>query len=243
LKMTTAGFLALCLFAAPRLADAQTMQWTDKGFLSVNGGAQVGSDNLDSTSTFTLYDETATVATAQKVKGGGFFDLGGAYRVWGRNVLAGVSFSHTSSDADATVNASIPDPIQTDRPRSVTTSLSGAKHSENVVHLDAIYMIPVAAKTDVAVFGGPSIFSVKQQTVSTLTVTEPGPTVSAPLVDVKKTTVGINFGVDVQYMIAKKWGVGGLARYSWASADLGGSAGKLKVGGFQIGGGFRWRLN
>jgi hypothetical protein len=43
-------------------------------------------------------------------------------------------------------------------------------------------------------------------------------------------------------MIAKKWGVGGLARYSWGSANLGGSAGKLKVGGFQIGAGFRWRI-
>jgi hypothetical protein len=240
--MKTAGFLALCLCAAPRLATAQTMQWTDKGYVTVNGGAQVGSDNLDSTSTFTLYDETASVTTAQKVKGGGFFDLGGAYRVWGRNVLAGLSYSHTSSDSNATVNASIPDPLVTDRPRNVTTSLSGAKHSENALHLDAIYMIPVAAKTDVGVFGGPTIFFVKQQTVSTLTATEPGPTVSAPLTDSDKTTVGINFGVDVQYMIAKKWGVGGLARYSWGSADLGGSAGKLKVGGFQIGGGFRWRL-
>src|SRR3954464_13705289 len=87
LKMMKAGILALCLCAAPRVADAQTMQWTDKGFITVNGGAQVGSDTLDSTFNFTQYDEPASVSATQKVKGGGFFDLGGAYRVWGRNVL------------------------------------------------------------------------------------------------------------------------------------------------------------
>ena len=42
-------------------------------------------------------------------------------------------------------------------------------------------MIPVANKLDVGVFGGPSIFMVGQDTITSLTVTEPGPTVNAPL--------------------------------------------------------------
>src|SRR4029453_18955183 len=36
LKMTTVGILVLCACAAPRMAAAQTMQWTDKGYISVN---------------------------------------------------------------------------------------------------------------------------------------------------------------------------------------------------------------
>jgi len=240
--MMTAGILALCVCAAPRAVAAQTMQWTDKGYVSVNAGVQVGSHNLTTSSTFPLYDEQATVATSQKVKSGGFFDIGAAYRVWGNNVLAGVTFSRTSSDATLSLNASIPDPLVTDQPRTVTSSQIGAKHSENVIHLNAIWMMPVANKLDVGVFVGPSIFIVKQDTVTTVDVTEPAPTVSAPLTDASKTTIGFNAGVDLQYLVGKKWGVGGLARYSWGSADIGGATKNLTVGGFQIGAGVRARF-
>ena len=240
--MTKAGILALCLCAAPSMVSAQTMQWTDKGYVAVSGGAQVGSDDLNTSSTFTIYDESASVSSAQKVKGGGFFDIGGAYRVWGRNLLAGINYSHTASDTDVSVNASIPDPRVFDRPRTVSASQSGAKHKENAVHLSAIWMMPVANKLDVGIFSGPSIFAIKQQTISDLTVTEPGPNVSAPLRDVKKTTVGVNLGVDLQYLVWKKWAVGGLARYSWGSASISGASKKLTVGGFQIGAGARYRF-
>jgi len=244
--MTKAGVLALCLCAAPRMVSAQTMQWTDKGYVSVNGGAQVGSHDIDTSSTFTLYDENATVSTTQKVKGGGYFDIGGAYRVWGHNLLAGLTYSHTSSDGNVSLHATLPHPLFFDQPRTVDSSQSGSKHSENVVHLAAIWMIPVANKIDVGVFGGPSIFAVKQDTVETVTVTETAdlahPTVSAPLTRVSKTTVGVNFGADVQYMINKRFGVGGTARYSVGSVDIPGATKSLTVGGFQIGAGGRVRF-
>ena len=240
--MMKAGIVALCVCAAPQLAAAQTMQWTDKGYVSVNVGVQVGSHDLSTSSTFSLYDETATVATTQKIKGSTFFDVGGAYRVWGNNLLAGVTFSRTSTDADVALTASIPDPAVFDRPRAVTATLSNAKHTENVVHINAIWMIPVANKLDVGIFAGPSIFSVKQQAVGTPTVTEPGPVVSTPFTEIKKTSAGFNAGVDVQYMVAKKWGIGGIARYTWGSADIAGATEKLTVGGFQIGAGARVRF-
>ena len=240
--MTKAGLLTLCLCAAPLSVSAQTMQWTDKGYVSVNGGFQAGSHDLNTSSSFTLYEENATVTSTQNVKSGGFFDLGGAYRVWGNNLLAGVTYVHTTSEADVAISASIPDPAVFDRPRTVSSTQTGAKHTENVIHLNAIWMIPVAHKLDVGVFGGPSIFSVKQQTVNTLTVTEPGPVVSAPLEEVKKTTAGFNFGVDLQYLVANKVAVGGIVRYSWASATITGATEKLTLGGFQIGGGVRYRF-
>jgi hypothetical protein len=240
--MTKVGVLALCLFAAPSMASAQTMQWTDKGYVGITFGGQAGSHTLDTNSTFPLYDETATVTSTQKVGGGALFDIGGAYRVWGQNLLAGVNFTHTSSDADVSITGSIPDPVFFDRPRAVNTSQSGAQHSENALHLDAVYMIPVANKLDVGVFGGPTIFWVKQDTITSLSVTEPGPTVNAPLTEVKKTTAGINFGVDVQYLVANKIAVGGLARYAWGSAKIDGATDNLTVGGFQIGAGVRYRF-
>src|SRR6185436_13689219 len=115
------------------------------------------------------------------------------------NLLAGVTYSHTSTDSDVALTASIPDPIKFDSPRTVSKTQGGAIHTENVVHLDVIWMIPVANKLDVGVFLGPSIFAVKQDTVTTATVTEPGPTVTAPLTRVSKTSVGFNFGADLQY--------------------------------------------
>jgi hypothetical protein len=127
--ITTTCLLALGLLAAPRIVSAQTMQWTDKGYVSISGGGQAGSHDLGGSLSFQQYEETATITTTQKVKGGGLFDIGGAYRVWGKNLLAGVSFSHIASKSDVTLSATIPDPVVFDKPRTVTSSQTGAKHS------------------------------------------------------------------------------------------------------------------
>ena len=242
MKITTVAILALCACATPQMAAAQTMQWTDKGYVTVNGGYQSGSHDLSQSGSFPLYDETATVSSTTEVKGGGMFDVGGAYKIWKNNLLVGLSYSHVTSKSDGSVTGSIPDPVFFDRPRAVSATVPGLKHTENQVHIDAIWMMPVANKLDVGFSFGPTIFAVKQDTIPTLTVTEPGPTVTAPVVSASKTTVGVNLGVDVQYMVAKKWGVGGLMRYSFGSVTLPGASEKLTVGGFQIGGGVRLRF-
>ena len=51
-----------------------------------------------------------------------------------------------------------------------------------------------------------------------------------------------HFGVDVAYMINKRFGVGGLARYTRGSVELAGASDKLTVGGFQVGAGLRARF-
>ena len=242
MKIPTAAILALCVCGAPQMAAAQTMQWTDKGYVSVNGGVQAGSHDLSESGSFPLYDETATFASTNKVKGGPLFDIGGAYRVWGKNLLAGLSISHVGSKSDGSVTGSIPDPVFFDRPRSVSKSFSDLKHSETAVHLDAIWVMPVANKIDVALFLGPTIFSVKQDTIPSLTITEPGPTVTSTVASSSKTAVGFNVGVDAQYMLRKKYGVGLIARYAGGSVSLPGASKKLTVGGFQIGVGGRLRF-
>jgi hypothetical protein len=240
LKMMTAVILASCVCAAPGIATAQTMQWTDKGFVSVNAGGQAASHELRSTTTFPIYGQNAVIESAQGIGGGVLFDFGAAYRVWGNNVLAAVSYSRASSDSDVALAASVPDPVVTNRPRSVTATVGGASHAENAIHLDLIWMMPVANRLDVGFFAGPTIFVVNQETVTTLDVAEPVPTVSASLDSVGKTTVGLNAGIDLQYMVTRKWGIGGLARYSWGSADFDGDS--LTLGGFQLGAGVRVRF-
>jgi hypothetical protein len=232
--------LAMCAAVAPN-AHAQ-MTWTDTGFANVSGGFQGGSRTLTTATPFDLYDEQGSVDSTQKVKGGGFFDISGGYKVW-ENLAVGMGFSHSGSSSDATVTASVPDPLLFNRLRTVSASATGLKHSENALHFIGTWMVPVTDKIDVGVSAGPSIFFVKQQLPNAVSVSEPGPSVSAVSVnDVKKTTAGINLGVDVTYLVTKRYGVGGLARYTWGSADLAGASDKLTVGGFQIGGGLRVRF-
>jgi len=230
----------MCGLAAPS-AHAQ-MTWTDKGFLNVTGGIQTGSHTLATDTSFDLYDERATVGTTQDISGGAFFDLSAGYKVWG-NVALGAGYSWTSSKADAAVSALIPDRDFFDRHRAVTASANDLNHTESAVHLMAVYMMPVTDKVDVGLSAGPTIFQVSQDLPGALTVSEPGPTVTgAAVTEIKKTTIGFNVGVDVTYLVTKKIGIGGLARYTKGSADLDGATEKLTVGGFQLGGGIRIRF-
>jgi hypothetical protein len=231
--------LAMCAVAAKTHAQ---MVWTDQGFVNVSVGAQSGTHALDTATTFALYDETAAIASGQEVKGGALFDISGGYKVW-RNLAAAIGYSHTGGKADATITGVIPDRAIYDHPRPITASSSGLKHSEGAIHLMAVWMVPVTDKIDVALSGGPTIFMVKQSFPGGLTIAEPGPTVSSVTVtDAKKTTAGVNVGVDVTYLLTKKYGVGALARYTRGSATLSGASDKLTVGGFQIGVGGRFRF-
>jgi hypothetical protein len=247
--MLKAGCLAVvfgALIAAP--AQAQ-MTWTDKAFLNVNVGAQTGSHTLDTTGTFDLYGEQGSLSTTQDVKGGGLFDISGGYKVW-RNLAVGIGYSHTGSDTDVAIAANVPDPIFFDRLRPLTAVSSGAKHSENVIHFQGTWIVPVTDKADVGFSFGPSIFNVKQDLPTAITVNEPGPTLaSTTIVSEKKTAVGFNLGMDVNYFFTKKVrfytkqiGAGLLLRYARASVDFDGANDSLSVGGFQIAVGLRVRF-
>lgn len=243
MKTMKAGILSVALCAAFALpAQAQTTTWNDKGFVNVNVGLQGGSRTLATATTFDLYEEAATVSTAQEVGGGGLFDLSAGYKVW-TNLALGVGYSRTSSSEDAVLTGSVPDPVFFDRPRPVTATVGDLSYSENAIHLLAVWMIPITEEIDVALSAGPTIFNISQDLPGSFTVTEPGPTVgNVAVTSVKETAVGINLGVDVTYMITPRFGVGGLARFTRGSVDLEGASESLTVGGFQIGGGLRVRF-
>jgi hypothetical protein len=223
-------------------AHAQSMQWTDRGFASVNFGAQAPSQTLSTNVTPDIYGEPASFASTQDVGGGAFFDIAGGYKIW-RNLAVGIGFTHVGSSADLTVNASIPDPLFFDSPRNVTVAVPDAHHSQTAVNLTGTWVMPITDKIDIGYQFGPTIFVVHQDLPGVPTVEEPGPTItSLPLNEERNTSVGIHFGVDLTYMLTPRWGVGGIARYSWGSADLDGADDSVTVGGFQIGGGVRVRF-
>ena len=236
-----AGSLCLVLCAAATPAQAQ-MTWTDKGFFNVNVGIQTGSQTLSFTAPLDIYGETGSVASALDIKSGGFFDVGVGYKVW-RNLALGVSYSWTDAKSDGTIAAVVPDPLFFDRPRNVSGVVANVKHQEQAIHFSGTWMVPVTDKIDVAVAFGPTFFSVKQDLSGAVTFSEPGPAITSIGVEsLDESTVGFHVGLDVSYMVTRRLGVGGMARYAGASFDVENASDKLKVGGFQIGGGVRVRF-
>ena len=239
----TAGVFFLALSPIFTLAaHAQHLTWTDRGFVNVNLGGQAGSHDVSTTRNFEKYDEPATLSVQQQAGGGGLFDIGGGYKVW-RNLAVGLSYSRSSSDSDLEITGSIPDPIFFDRPRPVTASASGLSHRENALHLQGTWVMPYTDKIDFAFSFGPTIFMVAQEVPSGIDVVEPGPTVTGTTISTEhNTAVGINLGVDVNYMFTPQYGAGVLVRFAKGSVDLDGADDALSVGGFQFAVGFRYRF-
>ena len=246
LQITKAAFLTFALCALSTAAEAQ-MTWTDRGFVNANFGGQAGSRTLSTSTEFEIYGsqefgERATLSTSQDVGGGAFFDISGGYKVW-RNLVVGIGFTRVAGDSDVSVNASVPDPLISDRPRSVSTTATGSEHSEVAINLSGTWMMPVTDKVDVGFSFGPTIFSVSQDVPTSITVSEPGPTITSTNFNrIDKSTVGVHFGVDTTYLIRPKLGAGAFLRYTVGSVDLEGADDNLTVGGFQIGFGVRYRF-
>ncbi len=217
------------------------MQWTDKGFVSLSGGIQTGTSDVGNTLTFDLYGETATLVTAQDVKGGPFFDIAAGYRVW-RNLAVGASYTFLQSESDATITGSIPDPILFDNLRSVSTTVTGLKHSESWIAGLLTWGLPITDKIDIMVSGGPAFVTVEQELPTGAAVSEPGPTLTnVAATSISESAIGFVVGADVRYMVTRRVGLGVLAKFATASVNLTDDA-KIDVGGFQIGGGVRVRF-
>jgi hypothetical protein len=244
-----ASVLAFCSAAA----STASAQWAPLGgrlTVAVNGAIQPGSQDLDRTTTFTLYDENAEVTTAQKIQGGGVFDIGAAYRIR-KNIGLGVSYSFMRSVDPGTITGSLPHPIFFDQPRTFSTITGDLVHKEHVVHVQAIYYIPFVDKVDFSVFAGPSFFTVTQGFARGVTFSEQPPDFRAVTIDtidtveVDKSGVGFNIGAEGTYAITRMIGAGAMVRYTRASLDfdLGeGQTAAVKAGNFQLGAGLRLRF-
>ncbi|HKY22644.1 MAG TPA: hypothetical protein VJM31_15635 [Vicinamibacterales bacterium] len=240
--MIPAALAALLCVVVSSTAAAQTQDPTTF-FLDINAGGQTQSRSFETTTSFPLHGETAVINTAQGVSGGGIFDLSVGYRFM-RNFAVGLGVTTFSDTGDASVAASIPSPAAFNRPASVSTSMSDLKHREVATHLMLVYtrLVPamvVPGNLEVALNVGPSFFNVSQDLV---TAAVPTGTQNLNLSTHREraTAVGANIGVNVNYLLRPNYGAGVFLRYAGASADFD-TAGKLKVGGLQLGIGLRLR--
>jgi hypothetical protein len=240
--------LALGLTVAFAAEAGAQMQWTDRIFINGNGGYQAISKDFTSITNFEVYEETATADATQSLKSEPIFDVSAGYRVR-RNLAIGVGFSQYVTEGNMNVVVRVPHPVFTDQTRTVNITGAGASHTSPAFHVNAIWFWPYTDKIDFAFSGGPSIVIVKQDMISGVNILpEPGPSFTQPVIDritvteQRKTTIGFNTGIDMTYMVTKRYGFGATARYLWARANLEGLNESLTVGGFQLLGGVRIRL-
>lgn len=253
MRMTKLLSLVFALIAGgAHTANAQTSD--GRGYLNLNMGAQIQDQTFTDSSTFTIYGETGAVAAGHTVGGGQLFDISAGMRVW-RSLSIGIGYSTISNKNDALVTARVPHPIVFGQSRQATVTAESLEHSENAVHLQFSWLIPLTNKFDVSVFAGPSFFTVRQDVATirapqdirdaapftSVTIT------SVSITDVKDSAVGVHIGVDGTYLVRPMFGVGIFLRYAGASLELPVTAGStrdedLKAGGFQAGGGLRVRF-
>jgi hypothetical protein len=252
------AIVAALLAGLPALAQAQASapaQTQSSGGSSILGGRatvhfnvglQTGSGDLAQTFTPIIYDEPASISVAQTYETGGLIDVGGSYLVY-EDFGVGLSYTHTAGDGNATIAGQIPHPLFADQPRSATATATGLGHSEDAVHIAFLYRFAATPKVDVTVGLGPTFFSVKQDLVPTVDVTEAadGPVITPAVVEGSDSAVGVNVGADVTYMITDMIGAGVLLRYAKSTAEVsadGSPSVDVDAGGFQFGVGVRVRF-
>jgi hypothetical protein len=236
----------ILLVSAATLAPSSTnAQTAPRVFVSVNGAQQTTRHSFADSFGFEVNRETGTTRAEYPIDGGLVVDGSVAVRVW-RNLAAGVAFSNFTRDDPAETESEIPHPFFFDMPRGVAGSVD-TRRTERAIHVQASYRVPVSRAIEVSFFGGPSFFRLEQDIVTDIEYDEAFPFDTAEFRRARTRTVdgsalGFNAGVDVAWMFSRHVGVGGLARFASASADveLGpGRARGLDAGGFTGGGGLR----
>lgn len=240
------------VFTGASQAFAQTVQdWTDRGYFNLNVGFETTSGTLSDSASFTLYDEQGNRRVEQSVDSGALLDFSVGSRVW-RNVSVGIGYHRGASSSEASVTASVPNPVVFNASRAVAVVSGDLDRRVRAIHLQVGYMLPLTDEISVHVTAGPSFFRLTQDVIGDLAFTEAAPftTVNAAPVVVNRSdsAAGINIGADVTYKFWEsddyKVGAGMFLRYSAATARIRILENEVDsdLGGLQIGFGARLRF-
>jgi Outer membrane protein beta-barrel domain len=251
MKMTK-WLVMVCVVMSAGIPDAQAqmIQWQDRGYLSVNFGIQPQSRDFDEVSAPEINGDPATITVPHTIGAGAFPDFAVGYRLY-ENLGVHVGYSYFSKTESPTLTAQIPHPFLGGINRTATASAGELSHSESAFHLHLLWMIPLSEEIEIAVLVGPSFYNIKQDFVETVSVVETPPDYtsvsisSVQQVEQSDTAVAFTAGLDGTYRLTPRFGIGAFFRYSGASADMplsGGNSVTVEAGGIQIGGGLRVRF-
>jgi hypothetical protein len=233
---------------APRAAARRGRN--SRGLITVSGLFQPATHDFTDSRDFSYNREPATTTGNYAIERGGGIDAGAFVRLW-RNLGAGASVSSVVRTSDANFSGSYPHPFFFGRVRTAETSVSDLDRAEVGVHVSAAYFLPSTGRFGGVIYAGPSFFSIAQDAVESLAVTETYPydtlTVapSGSATELSESAVGFHVGADVAWYFSKRFGIGALARYTTAKTSVAIGSGKnfdLEAGGFQAGLGLRVRF-
>lgn len=237
------GLTAL-LIATTSTAAAQT----GRGFISVNGGTLNGSQQVRQPSQsfdHALFGpERGSFESTYPAGSGTVFDIGGGVRAW-RQLAVGASVSRFRRQDDLHVTALLPHPFHFRQPRTIATTESGVTRDETAVHLQVMWASAAGRSVEVALFGGPSFFTIAQDVATGVTFSQTYPYDSATFDGVRRgkpseTGIGFNAGADIGFYFSRYVGAGGTIRFARATVDLGGVA--IRAGGLLASAGLRVRF-
>jgi hypothetical protein len=228
----------------------------ERGWVDVNFGVAVAAEDAFTTRfTGTLFREPAESDASYNLPTGASFDFGGGF-MFNRYIGAGVSFTGTASEDEASLFISIPHPLYANAFATDTAPTQDKfRRTEGGVNLQAMAVVAQTDRLRVRVFGGPSYFRVKQEQVSFVRFNQVyqilgrGNVVDITTYDrteTEDTAWGFHVGGDVSVFFTRVIGVGGFARFSRATVEmedaLGATTVDVKAGGFQTGGGLRLKF-
>ncbi|OFW12919.1 MAG: hypothetical protein A3F70_17200 [Acidobacteria bacterium RIFCSPLOWO2_12_FULL_67_14] len=233
--------------AAPPSGDADTF----RVYVSVNGAIQSAAADFADGAATRVHAEDGRFETTYAAGGGTTLDVSGGGRVW-RALGVSVGMTRFSAATPGAFSASVPHPFFFNQARSISGDVTGLTREEVVVHLQASGVFPVHPRVQLALFGGPAFFRVKQGLVTSYTYSESYPYDEAALRSTTTSTArasktGFSAGVDVAFYFLRNLGVGAVIRYAGTTVTLPGGAGTagsvdVKVGGTQTGAGLRVRF-
>ncbi|MEO5895067.1 MAG: hypothetical protein ABIS06_05150 [Vicinamibacterales bacterium] len=218
----------------------------DRGFLSLNTGAQAPPGSFNDSFTYTVNAEDATTEARYKLKTRVLFDGSAGVHVWRKVAGVALALSRTSGSGRADTDSRIPHPFFDDRDREVAGEAGDLTRTETAVHLQ-LYYLKTSGKLRVVLTAGPSWFKVEQKMITAVNVQEIYPYDTAAFRDVTTTrvedaAVGGHAGLDVAWMLTRRLGAGVLVRYAQANIRLNAADDhrvSTDAGGFQTGAGIR----
>ncbi len=246
-RSAAAPFTAAALAGAlllPAAAGAQTGGW-----VSFNGATQATATTFTDNVGFIEFHEDADFDADYAVGTGAVFDGGAGVRL-ANGIGFGVAVSRFERLDPVSLDARIPHPFFFGRPRSLSGSEPDLTRLETAVHVEVRWFESVSDTVELAVFGGPTLFNVRQDLVTAIGYDHAYPYDAASLASAtteaaSASAIGFHAGADVGFFFSETVGVGALIRYSGGSVDLPGEGESMvpvDTGGFHVGGGLRLRF-
>ena len=243
------GLVAVATFACLLTASADVAAQPARVFIDVNGGTQVSTTDFANNVSFIEFVEAGDLTARHRIDTGPMLDVSGGF-VLGRGLAIGLGFTRFDTRHDAGVEARVPHPFFFDRRRSVSGVAPDLTRQEQAVHLQLRWFTPLPGPIQLAVFAGPSFFSVEQDLVTAVSVTQSFPFDTANFASAatrrhSESKTGYHVGADVAVFFSRYVGIGGLVRVSRATVDFTSEDGEpvsVDVGGVQVGGGLRVRF-